>query len=111
MLYSPILLLFWYKNNIWVYYDGKLHGISLRTKNYRVAQQKAKELEKKYPKSTRGKKSYVGHTLRHTFASHLVMEGIPIYTVSKLLGHTDVKTTERYAHLSPEQIQVKIEYF
>jgi site-specific recombinase XerD len=57
------------------------------------------------------KKSYVGHTLRHTFASHLVMEGIPIYTVSKLLGHTDVKTTERYAHLSPEQIQVKIEYF
>ncbi len=29
----------------------------------------------------------------------------------RLLGHTDVKTTERYAHLSPEQIQVQIEYF
>jgi integrase/recombinase XerD len=57
------------------------------------------------------KKTYVGHTLRHTFASHLVMEGIPIYTVSKLLGHTNVNTTERYAHLSPEQIHVKIEYF
>ena len=69
------------------------------------------KIARKYIDKAGLKKSYVGHTLRHTFASHLVMEGIPIYTVSKLLGHTDVKTTERYAHLSPEQIQVKIEYF
>jgi site-specific recombinase XerD len=68
-------------------------------------------IARRYIDKARLKKSYVCHTLRHTFASHLVMEGIPIYTVSKLLGHTDVKTTERYAHLSPEQIQVKIEYF
>ena len=44
----------------------------------------------------------VFHTLRHTFASWLVMKGKPLYTVSKLLGHRDIKITERYAHLAPE---------
>lgn len=41
------------------------------------------------------------HTLRHTFASHLVMRGAPIKTVQKLLGHAKSATTDRYAHLSP----------
>lgn len=41
------------------------------------------------------------HTLRHTYASHLVMAGVPIFTVSKLLGHASVETTEKhYAHLA-----------
>lgn len=40
------------------------------------------------------------HDLRHTFASNLVNAGQPIYVVGTLLGHTQVKTTQRYAHLS-----------
>ena len=41
--------------------------------------------------------------LRCTFASNAVMSGMPIYTVSKLLGHHDVKITEKhYAHLAPD---------
>lgn len=45
-------------------------------------------------------------SLRSTFASNLVMSGVPIYTVSKLLGHHDVKITERhYAHLAPNYLQ------
>ncbi len=41
--------------------------------------------------------------LRSTFASNAVMSGLPIYTVSKLLGHHDVKITEKhYAHLAPD---------
>ncbi|MCB9759424.1 MAG: site-specific integrase [Alphaproteobacteria bacterium] len=42
------------------------------------------------------------HDLRHSFASQLVIAGASIYKVQKLLGHQDVKTTMRYAHLSPE---------
>lgn len=39
------------------------------------------------------------HTLRHTFASWLVTAGVPLFTVSRMLGHQSMKQTERYAHL------------
>lgn len=39
------------------------------------------------------------HDLRHTFASHLAQKGVDLYRISKLLGHTSIKTTEIYAHL------------
>lgn len=42
------------------------------------------------------------HTLRHTFASHLVMKGIPLKAVQELLGHATIEMTMRYSHLSPE---------
>lgn len=40
------------------------------------------------------------HTLRHTFASQLVINGTPIYTVQKLMNHKDIKMTMRYSKLS-----------
>jgi len=40
------------------------------------------------------------HLFRHTFASRAVQAGVPIYKVSKWLGHASVKTTEIYAHLA-----------
>jgi integrase len=49
-----------------------------------------------------GIKNFRFHDLRHTFASYLVMAGVNIYRVSKLLGHSSVRVTERYCHLSPE---------
>jgi integrase len=42
------------------------------------------------------------HVLRHTFASHLVMRGVPLKAVQELLGHATIQMTMRYSHLAPE---------
>ena len=42
------------------------------------------------------------HDLRHTFASHLAMSGVPIPIIKELLGHSDISTTMIYSHLSPD---------
>jgi len=44
------------------------------------------------------------HDLRHTFASLAIKQGIDLYTVSKLLGHKNIATTTRYAHLEMKQL-------
>jgi site-specific recombinase XerD len=49
------------------------------------------------------------HDLRHSFASFLVNAGRSLYEVQELLGHTDIKTTSRYAHLSRERLIAAVE--
>jgi len=49
------------------------------------------------------------HDLQHTFASHLVMSGVPIPVIKELLGHSDISTTMIYAHLSPNIHQAAID--
>ncbi|HWV42747.1 tyrosine-type recombinase/integrase [Pseudorhodoplanes sp.] len=44
------------------------------------------------------------HDLRHSFASFLVNEGVSLYVVQGLLGHTQPRTTQRYAHLAQETL-------
>ncbi|MFA5127817.1 MAG: tyrosine-type recombinase/integrase [Patescibacteria group bacterium] len=44
------------------------------------------------------------HVLRHTYASHLAMRGVPLKTIQEQLGHATMQMTLRYAHLSPESV-------
>lgn len=49
------------------------------------------------------------HELRHTHASHAVMNGVPVPVVSRLLGHSHVRSTLRYAHLGDREIEAAAE--
>lgn len=51
------------------------------------------------------------HDLRHTFASIMIRSGVDILTVSKLLGHGDIKTTQIYAHLYQDHIKDSVRKF
>ena len=51
------------------------------------------------------------HDLRHTFASQFMMNGGNVFDLQKLLGHTDIKMTMRYAHYSPEHLQSAMKGF
>jgi site-specific recombinase XerD len=54
---------------------------------------------RKYVKKTGLNPKLSFHSLRHTFASWLIQKGVSIYSVSKLLGHSNIRVTEIYAHL------------
>jgi integrase len=72
--------------------DGSLIRTKLREKLIDIAEKaKIKDLTKI-------------HTLRHTFASHLVMSGVDLPTIKKLMGHSDIQTTMIYAHLAPDHL-------
>jgi integrase/recombinase XerD len=50
-------------------------------------------------------KNYSVHTIRHSFATHLVDNGTDLHTVKELLGHTNLQTTFRYLHLTATRLQ------
>jgi len=53
-------------------------------------------------------KRVTSHTLRHSFATHLLEAGTNIRVVQKLLGHADVKTIEIYTHVLQQNLQAVI---
>lgn len=78
--------------------------------NYQKPRLKTKEDAENCPQCNvkmvvfKGIEGFHFHDLRHTFASHLVMAGVDITTVSKLLGHKSLTMTLRYSHLAPSHM-------
>jgi integrase len=78
--------------------DGHPFGAAEVQRAFKVAKKIAKLRDELTP-----------HKLRHTFASWLVMSGTPLRTVQELLGHANITTTTRYAHLSPAHLAGAVE--
>lgn len=72
---------------------------------------RADRLKKAFKKAVKESKiaHFRFHDLRHTFATRLVQAGVDLYKVSKLLGHKDISTTQRYAHHCPESLRDGVE--
>lgn len=82
-----------------------------RTEAKRIQRKLRPILNKLFNQDLEGKDTLdrvVIHTLRHTFASQLVINGTPLYTVMKLMNHKDIKTTQRYAKLAPNSGQEEV---
>jgi integrase/recombinase XerD len=52
--------------------------------------------------------AYTFHTLRHTYATYLLEQGVDLYYVQRSLGHVDIHTTQIYAYISNKDLQNKI---
>jgi integrase len=86
------------KNDL-VFFDSngkKINPHSLRTSFYRVMRKA-------------GIKDFRFHDLRHTFATRLAQAGVDLYKISKLLGHKDIKMTQRYAHHCSDSLRDGVE--
>lgn len=71
----------------------------------RLSTRNLQKIVKSAAKKANVSKSVHPHTLRHSFATHLLEEGTDIRLIQELLGHTNLNTTERYTHVSTEQIK------
>ncbi len=50
------------------------------------------------------------HVLRHTFATHFLMNGGDLFVLQRILGHSDIKTTMRYSHFAPDYLDQAVKY-
>jgi len=80
-------------------------------KGRRLHIRSVQEITKKYSRKADIKKNVHPHTLRHSFATHLIENGYDVVAVQPLLGHNSAETTNVYIHMaSPSLISVKSPY-
>lgn len=84
---------------------GKSHAVFLNKRGGALSRQSAWTIIKDAASRAGLDKAISPHTMRHSFATHLLEGGADVRTVQELLGHASVTTTQIYTHVTPENLR------
>lgn len=84
--------------------DGEQPELFLNKKGKGITRQNVWSLIKFYAKACSLQKDVTPHTLRHSFATHLLNHGADLRIIQELLGHASISSTERYTHVSKSHL-------